>query len=453
MEPSFRLLEHMYADPVARSIWSADSTISSWLRVERELARAQAGVGLLTEAEAEAIAAACDSGLVEQQNLWKAARNVGYPILGLVREIVRQLPPGPGGRVHYGATTQDIMDSALSLQLVESCDHLQSLTIAIGEAIAEKVTEHVDTVLAARTHGQQAVPTTFGAKMAVYLSQFADCLERLRASHSQLSVVSLFGAGGTNAAMSPYGVEVRHAMAAGLGLRASDVPWHVARHRVVDFALGCAMAAAVCVRFAREVIDLSRNEIGELREQLAPLKGASSTMPQKANPIGAESIVGFGIAAQSEGTGLVRAIEAGHERSAGEWQAEWILLPQVVEHTASALKLLHEVVSTLVVDAGSMRQNLNADGGLLMSEAMMMSLAPVLGREQAHDLVYEAAHGSRSEGRPFHEAVASQLAGRGLADGLGQPISPEAYLGEARGICKAACDRWSAVVKESTRRS
>ncbi|MEW9516132.1 lyase family protein [Streptomyces tubercidicus] len=444
----FRLLEQLYADPVSRGIWSADATVSAWLRVEGELARAQAGVGLITMADAEAIAAACAPGGIRHDSLWKAARNVGYPILGLVQEIAHQLPPGPGGRVHYGATTQDIMDTALSLQLVESCDHLDALVVAVGDALAEKVTAHVDTVLAARTHGQQAVPTTFGAKMAVYLSQFADCLDRLRASRSQVAMVSLFGAGGTNAAMAPYGTEVRHALAAELGLGGSDIPWHVARHRVVDFALTCGILAAVCVRFAREVVDLSRNEIAELLEQPGHLKGASSTMPQKMNPIRAESIVGFGIAAQSESAGLMRTIEAGHERSAGEWQAEWILLPQVVEHTASAVTLLHEMVSTLVVDAESMQQNLGVDGGLLMSEAMMMSLAPVLGREQAHSLVYEAAHSSRRAGRPFTETVASLLADRGLGTTGEQPLSPEEYLGEARGICKASHDRWSAVVAE-----
>jgi 3-carboxy-cis,cis-muconate cycloisomerase len=443
MSGPFRLLEQLYADPVSRAIWSADGTLQAWLRTEAALARAQARAGLLNKADAEAIAAACDPAGIEAEQVWEAARNVGYPILGLVRAVADRLPEGPDGRVHYGATTQDIMDTGLALQLVASCDHLASLVAAAGDAVAVHVSRHEATVMAARTHAQQAVPTTFGAKLATYLSQLTDCLARLCAARELVAVVSLHGAGGTNAAMAPHGGQVRRLLASELGLQDPEVPWHVTRHRVVDFALACSVTAAVCVRFAREVVDLARNEIGEVQERAGHHRGASSTMPQKANPITAEAIIGFGIAAEAEGAGLIRTIEAGHERSAGEWQAEWVLLPQVVEHTASALALLRDLVSTLGVDAQAMRRNLEVDGGLLMSEAVMFRLAPEVGRERAHDVVYEAAHGSRRSGRPFLAELTAALDREGRTDVLDEPVTPESYLGEARQICRAATTRWA----------
>ena len=451
MGTPFRLLEQLYADPVSREIWSADSTIWSWLQVEREIARAQAHVGLISDADAASIAAACEVGNITQDDLWDAARNVGYPILGLVRAISSQLPAGPDGRVHYGATTQDIMDTGLSLQLVRSCDHLESQIVAIGNVLAARVAEHRDTVMPARTHAQQAVPTTLGAKLAVYLSQFTDCVERLRDSRAKVGQVSLYGAGGTNAAMAPHGVEVRRIVAGALGLRAPEVPWHVARHRIVDFAQACAITAAVCVRFAREVVDLSRNEIGEVMERPGHHRGASSTMPQKSNPISSESIVGFGIATEAEAAGLMRCVEAGHERSAGEWQAEWVLVPQVVEHTASALGLLRDLVSNLAIDKDAMRANLGVDSGLLMSEALMMHFAQALGREQAHDLMYEAARTSRRTGEPLAATMTSVLARRGMPDLLDRRIRPEDYLGEAHEICDVARVRWASTTREPVR--
>lgn len=445
MAESFRLLEKLYADDGARGIWSEEATVDAWLRVEGELALAQAAVGIITDADAQAIADVCRRGLPDQRALWEDARNVGYPILGLVRAIAAELPPGPDGRVHYGATTQDIMDTALALQVGASIRHLAGIITQIGDLLAVRVTEHADTVMAARTHGQQAVPTTFGAKLAVYLNQFADARERLVLSGQAAARVSLFGAGGTNAAMGPRGAAVRLRLADALDLEHTAVPWHVGRDRLVDVAHACGTAAAVCVRLAREVVDLSRSEIGEVAERAGHHRGASSTMPQKVNPITAESIVGFGITAQAESAGLTRTIEAQHERSAGEWQAEWVLLPQLVEHTASALVLVRELVATMTVDRDAMVRNLGVDGGLLMSEAAMMQLAPTLGRERAHDTVYAAAQRTRETGSTFGAALTAVLE---HDRGVTASVRPDEYLGEAGTVCRAAVDNWMASRKE-----
>ncbi|WP_285619236.1 class-II fumarase/aspartase family protein [Actinoallomurus iriomotensis] len=442
MTQTFKLLPELFGDGGMADVFSAERTVSAWLRVEAALARAQADSGVLTESEAEAIAGACVLTNIDLDRLWREAVNVGYPILPLVRMIAAALPEGPNGRVHYGATTQDIMDSGLSLQMGEALDRLLVLVGEFGDALARLVEEHAGTVIAARTHAQQAVPTTFGAKIAVLLAEVTRQRERLRAAARTVRIVSLFGAGGTSAALGEKAGAVREGMARRLGLRTTDVPWHVARDGVVEFGVACAGVTATAARFAREVVDLSRTEVAEVREADGHHRGASSTMPQKANPIGCEAIIGMSGTAGALSSALFRAMEAGHERAAGEWQVEWYVVPQLAELGAGGLATAAQVAGGLRVFPQAMRDNLDAEGGLIMAEAYMMRLAPALGRERAHDLVYEAAHRARAERRPLAETL-RELATPGDSAALEEiPIAPDSYLGDVEAICTAALAAW-----------
>jgi 3-carboxy-cis,cis-muconate cycloisomerase len=442
MTQTFKLLPELFGDGGMADVFSAESTVSAWLRVEAALARAQADAGVLTESDAEAIAGACVLTNIDLERLWREAVNVGYPILPLVRMIAAALPEGPNGRVHYGATTQDIMDSALSLQMGEALDRLLVLLGEFGDALSRLVEEHAGTVIAARTHAQQAVPTTFGAKIAVLLAEVTRQRERLRAAARTVRIVSLFGAGGTSAALGAQAATVRKGMALRLGLRTTDVPWHVARDGVVEFGVACAGVTATAARFAREVVDLSRTEVAEVREAGGHHRGASSTMPQKANPIGCEAIIGMSGTAGALSSALFRAMEAGHERAAGEWQVEWYVVPQLAELGAGALATAAQVAGGLRVFPQAMRDNLDAEGGLIMAEAYMMRLAPALGRERAHDLVYEAAGRARAERRTLAETL-RELATPGDAAVLGElSITPDSYLGDVEAICTAALAAW-----------
>jgi 3-carboxy-cis,cis-muconate cycloisomerase len=201
------------------------------------------------------------------------------------------------------------------------------------------------------------------------------------------------------------------------------------------------------VRFAREVIDLSRTEIAEVREQDGHHRGASSTMPQKANPVLSESVVGFGVAATTAASSLLRAMEAGHERSAGEWQIEWLMVPEVAGHAASALLLAGEAAATLRVFPDVMRANLQRDGGLLMSEALMMRLAPSLGQAGAHDLVYAAALEARRTGADLTEVVRRELRATG-PDAPDLQLSVDQYVGEAPSMAHAAVGQWRKLKEE-----
>ncbi|GAA0934368.1 lyase family protein [Pseudonocardia zijingensis] len=442
----FSLLVHLAGDGEQLEIFSEQSSIEAWLAAERALARAQAEHGVITRDDADAIVAAARPGNVDAAALWTSARTVGYPILGLVRAISAALPPGPDGRVHYGATTQDIMDTGLALQMARSLAALDRALGRLGDALAARVTEHATTVMAARTHAQQAVPTTFGATLGSLLAQFARQRERLAQAAPRIALVSLFGAGGTAAALGPRSAQVRATMAGLLGLHHTDVPWHVDRDGVAEFGWLCTTLTATCAKLARNVVDLSRTEIGEVFEPYETHRGASSTMPQKVNPISSEIVIGLAGTAGALASSLARVQEAGHERAAGEWQIEWQVVPQLAVLAGTALAETLVVVEGMRVDAERMRANLEQDGGLVMAEAQMISLAAAMGREHAHDLVYEAAARTRTAGRTLAEVLPDVAAEKGRRDLLPDPlVTADDYVGEAARIADAAVRGWAGV--------
>jgi 3-carboxy-cis,cis-muconate cycloisomerase len=436
---SFPLLSRLFGDEQIAAVFSEERTISGWLRAEAALAGAQGEVGVISGTVAEAIAGAATLEHVDREQLWREARNVGYPILPLVRMIAAALPPEAEGRVHYGATTQDIMDTGLALQIRDAIVRLVELVQRFGDAVSVLVNEHRTTVLAARTHGQQAVPTTLGAKLAVLLAEIGRHRERLRGVVPRVARVSLFGAGGTSAALGEQAPAVRASMAARLGLGSTDVPWHVARDSVAEFGYVCVGLSATCARFAREVVDLARTEIGELAEPDGHHRGASSTMPQKANPIGTEAVIGMSATASALAAALGRAMESGHDRSAGEWQVEWEVIPELALLAGGCVAQAGEIAAGLRVFPEAMRRNLAGDG-YVMAEAYMMRLAPALGRERAHDLVYAAVREARDRDEPLEVAL-TRFAADGERDAI-VPIAPENYVGRPDLACDAALADW-----------
>jgi 3-carboxy-cis,cis-muconate cycloisomerase len=420
------------------AVFSESAAVESWLRAEAALARAQAHIGELSVERAEAIAAACTLENVDLPALWADTANVGYPILPLVRQITERLPASERGSLHYGATTQDIMDTGLSLQMDTAIDRLVELTVALGDALAAQVEAHAGTVMAARTHGQQAVPTTFGAKLATFLRQCDRVRADLVAVRAGCCLVSLHGAAGTSAGLGQRADEVRAEMARQLGLAVPDGPWHVTRDGLAALGAVCARAAAMCARLAREVIDLSRTEIREMSESEGHHRGASSTMPQKANPIDSEVIVGMAVSAAAMSGSLYRAMEAGHERSAGEWQIEWHALPQVAVLSAGCLQVAERVVREAVVYPERMAANLALEQGRTLAEAYMFQLAPELGREGAHDLVYLAATTSKARGIGLRQALVEVATG---LDGTAE-IDPADYTGQAPLEARRAVEDW-----------
>lgn len=444
----FDLLSTLGADEVMAGIFTEDRAVADWLAVEAAFTRGLVDAGIIDRATGDRIVAACIPTSIDRERLWTEAAMVGYPILPLVRMVVDALDPVDGGWVHYGATTQDIMDTALSVQLRDAGRRLIELTVGIGDALVVLVERHAGTVMAGRTHAQQAVPTTFGAKCAVFLAEFTRHVRRLRSAVAAVSVVSSFGAGGTSAALGDRAPAVRAALARELGLRDTEVPWHVARDGLAEFAGAAAQLSGTCIRWAREVIDLSRTEVGEVAEVDGLYRGASSTMPQKANPISAEVAIGFGVMAQVAAQAMLRAMESGHERAAGEWQIEWQALPQVCRSAAGALRAVCDIAAGLRVFPDRMDANLRADGSRLMAEAYMIALATQVGRDQAHELLYQAVRRSRETDEPLPDALRNSVSDEVWTTIAATLPEPGQYVGQVAAVCAAAVQEWSALLGE-----
>jgi 3-carboxy-cis,cis-muconate cycloisomerase len=442
----FDLLLELYGDADMLEVFSSHRMIESWKQVEAALAFAQADLGIIDRDRADAIAEVCaDPRSVDPDELWESARNVGYPILGLVRQLDAALAEDMRGSLHLGATTQDIMDSGLAIQLDSAMQVLDARLTQLGDALAARIADEALTVMPGRTHGQQAVPTTLGAKLAVYLDEVKRHRSRLLAGRDDVRRISMFGAGGTSAAYGEQAPKLRALAAERLGLVDCVVPWHVARDSIVHVSSVAVAASTTAARLAREVMDLARTEIGELGESVGHHRGASSTMPQKANPITSESIIGFAVAARTAVAGLSRAAEAGHERSAGEWQIEWVLLPALFVNVSSALVLAHELVDTLAIYRGRMQENLDSDGGLIMAESAMIALAPHLGREAAHDAVYALALESRRGGEAFTTVLERWLTTQPHLPSISIRADEHA-VGHAIQSCDAAVSEWRAAL-------
>jgi 3-carboxy-cis,cis-muconate cycloisomerase len=438
----FSLLLELYGDAQMATILGQSAVVEAWLRVERELANAQAKCGVISPEAAADICQAAQLGNIDFAEVWEEARTVGYPILGVVRMIDRATTGAGTGRVHYGATTQDIMDSGLALNLRDAGHRLLDNLQVLGDVLAQGVEEHSMTIMAGRTHAQHAVPTTFGAKLAAILSELSRQRIRLLRAMDDAAAISLYGAAGTSAAYGPTGPEVREVMSAALGLRCETIPWHVARDSLHHFASVAASIAETCARFAIEVINLSRTEIAELSEARGWHRGASSTMPQKRNPVQSEAIVGMAASASALMSAMSRAMEAGHERAAGEWHIEWQTLPQICTLSSSAIVTATSILRGLEVNTNAMAENLTRDHGLIMSEAFMIALSESLGREKAHDLVYGAAQTVREFGGSLPDTL------RNVMDADLAPIianvTARSYLGETEAICAEALRVWEA---------
>jgi 3-carboxy-cis,cis-muconate cycloisomerase len=436
----FELLLELYGDDDTIEIFSESSMVKYWLDVEASLALAQADLGIIDQVTARAIADVADVKNIDFSTLWIDARNVGYPILPLVRQLDALLPEEHQGCVHFGATTQDIMDTGVALQAWDVAKRQDSLIQDLGDCLAKLVREHAHTRMAARTHGQHAVPTVLGLKLAVYLDELSRHRTRLAAAFSEVVVLALFGAGGTSAAYGKDPALLREKVAGRLGLRPVDVPRHVARDTLAALTSAEAAIAATCSRFGREVIDLSRSEIGEITEAVGHLRGASSTMPQKSNPIESEGVVGLAVCAAAQSAAMLRAMEAGHERAAGEWQVEWHALPEVLILCSSALKTVISIAQGLRIFPEMMESNLKSHGGEVMAEAYMISLANEVGRENAHELVYEAVRRARETDSTLFDALV-EMSPDSTRVTLHE-IQPQDYLGDANTAIEAALRTW-----------
>lgn len=440
-ENTSNLLDWMYRNSEVERIFSLANTWKIWVEVEIALAEAQWECGIISLEALREICTLRERDIPDLDEFRRKSINVGYPIMELIEWANQNLSAEHQGFLHVGATTQDIMDTTLSVQIATAGKILLERIASLGELLSKLTNEHALTIMPGRTHAQQAVPTTFGLKMAVYLGELTRHNRRLSRSLVEAACISLYGAAGTSAAMGLENDKIRTSVAKKLHLLDEIIPWHASRDRFIEVTNHCASVAVTLVRLSREIIDLARNEIGELDEPGGRHKGASSTMPQKRNPVMSESIVGVALQAIGQSHLMHRAGEVGHERAAGEWQLEWKALPEIFIETITAVDIAVELIAGLQVNSETMRENLNLGNGTIMAEAYMIELARKIGRERAHDLVYNATLRCQKEDIPLH-AVLETSDPDLPALFPSWPLKPEDYVGNAQAICIAAIGEW-----------
>lgn len=416
-----------------RAVFDERAFLQRMLDVEAALARVQGRLGIIPADAAEAITKVARVEHLKTDELAASVRNVGYPVVGVVKGLSRAA--GEAGRwTHWGATTQDILDSALALQIREGLQLIRRGLLATAGALAAHAEKHRGTVMAGRTHLQHALPVTFGLKCAVWLQPLVSHVQRLDQLRPRVELVQFGGAAGTLASLGDRGIEVAAGLAAELGLGEPPAPWHVMRDGVAEAVSFLGLVCGSLGKFATDIILLSQTEVGEVSEPYVEGRGSSSTMPQKRNPIASEYILAAGRAVQALVPVMQGAMAGDHERATGPWQAEPLALPQCFVLTHGALDHARAIAEGMFVDPARMRRNLESGGGLIMAEAVMMGLAPQLGRETAHHAVKHACDVALSQGIGLSEALAHE---RAVAEKLSRPeierlTDPACYLGSTQ---------------------
>lgn len=378
-----------FGTPAMRNVFSDEALVARYVDVEVALAKAQARLGVIPEVAGRDIAAQCDARRIDFESLKKKTDVVGYPIVGLVAQLSTQC--GEAGRyVHWGATTQDIMDTALVLQLREALDLVETDLAALDTALSRLARTHRMTVMAGRTHLQQALPITFGYKAAVWLSMIQRHRTRLAELKPRVLVGQFAGAAGTLASLGDKGLAVSDALMDELGLGKPDIPWHVSRDGPAEAVSLLALVTGTLAKIATDVMLMMQTEIAEAFEPFEEGRGSSSTMPQKRNPIACEFIIAAAKVVRQQVGLVLDGMVADHERATGPWQAEWVALPQAFVAASGGLRHARFMLEGLVVDADRMRANLGITGGLIVAEAVMMAFAGHVGRQDAHHIVYAA---------------------------------------------------------------
>ena len=351
----------------------------------------------------------------------------------LTRNVGARMPTRKG-YVHWGATSQDVIDTGLVLQLREALALIDADVARLAAALAGHARRHAATVLAGRTWLQHALPITLGFKLAGVVGALDRHRERLAALRARAFVVQFGGAAGTLASLGDQGLAVTGALAQRLALGVPDMPWHAQRDRLCEVAATLGMLTATLGKLARDLALLAQTEVGEAFEPAATGRGGSSTMPQKRNPVGASIALAAAVRVPGLVSTMLCAAVQEHERGLGNWPAEWETLPDIALLTAGALAAMIEVAEGLEVDAGRMRSNLDLTHGLIFAEAVQMALAPKLGRDAAHTLVAGACRRAAADNVHLRDILVREPTVAALLDAqaLDRLFDPARYLGEAR---------------------
>jgi 3-carboxy-cis,cis-muconate cycloisomerase len=437
------IFQGIFSSDEMRSVWSDENRTQYYLDIEAALARVQGKLGIIPQEAADEIISHCRLDQIDMVELRRQTERIGYPIIAVVNQINALCRDGLGEYCHWGATTQDITDTATVLQIREALDLVDGELTAISAALARLARDHRDTPMIGRSNLQQAIPVTFGYKMAGLLSAIERHRERLTQLRERVLVGEFAGAAGTLASLETGAMETQAGLCAELGLQQPVIAWHTIRDNIAEVGTFLGLVGGTLGKLSMDVKLMMQTEVGEVYEPFAHGRGSSSTMPQKRNPISSCYIHAAISVVRQHAAALMDAMVADHERSTGPWEIEWIVLPEAFCLMAGALKQARSVVEGLEVDPVAMRRNIDLTGGLVMSEAVMMGLGPYIGREYAHDLVYDLCRDAAAQNRPLLELLAEndEITKHLDRDALATLLDPANYLGQSGVMVDRVLDR------------
>jgi 3-carboxy-cis,cis-muconate cycloisomerase len=433
------LFRDMFGTAEMRAVFADEALVGRYIEAEVALARAQARLGVVPKEAAQAIEAAAKSIRIDFDKLRAETEIVGYPILPLVHQLSEAA--GEAGRyVHWGATTQDIMDTANVLQIRAALQIVARDLCEVRDILATMAKKYRDTPMAGRTHLQQALPVTFGYKAAVWLSSIDRHIERIDQALPRILLGEFSGAAGTLASVGEGGLEMQKLFCEELGLHQPSITWHVARDGIAEAVTLLGLITGTLGKIATDVMLLSSSEFGEVSEPFVPGRGASSTMPQKRNAISSELMLAAAKAVRQHVATMLDGMIHDLERATGPWHLEWVSLPESFLLTASSLANAKFMLAGLVVHEKRMLENLDLTRGLIVAEAVMMAAAPKLGRQHAHDVVYDACRKAIEGGGKLADILAEVpeiTEALGGKEAIRRHCDPANYLG----LCGPMVDR------------
>ena len=434
-----QLLNPLLGSRALGEIFSDRGRLQGMLDFEAALARAEAAVGVVPAAAAPVIAAQCDAARLDVAALGEAAAlsgNLAIPLVKQLTALVARQDSDAARFVHWGATSQDVMDSGLVLQLKAALPRLEADFARLIDTLAALAARHRRTPAVGRTWLQHALPVTFGLKAAGWLDPLLRHRERLAELKPRLLVLQFGGAAGTLASLGDRGIAVTEALARELQLAAPALPWHAARDRVAEFAAWLGLLAGTLGKIARDISLLMQTDVAEAFEPAGQGRGGSSTMPHKRNPVACAAILATATRAPGLVATMLAAMGQEHERGLGNWHAEWTALPELAVATAGALEQTADMLAGLELDPARMQRNLQATDGLIMAEAVMMALGGKLGRLVAHDRIEAACKLAAAEHRHLREVLAADpvIAAELDAASLDRLFDPLNYLGSAEAM-------------------
>jgi 3-carboxy-cis,cis-muconate cycloisomerase len=395
----------LYSTPEMREVWSDRAMVQCWLDVEAALARAEARLGIIPPAAAEEISRKARVELLDLGEMKQELERVRHPIMPLIRCFARACDPEAAEFIHWGATTQDILDTGLVLQLRSAHAIVTRDLGEVRRLLGALARSHRDTVQAGRTHGQQALPITFGFKVAVWAAEVDRHLLRLTQLEPRVFRGQLAGGVGTLASIGERGLELQTLFCEDLGLAVPEIAWHTARDGVAEAVCAYGLVGGTLAKIANEVIELQRTEVAEVEEPFHRGKVGSSTMPHKRNPSACEHVVALGRLLHAQVAPALQSLVSAHERDKRSGVAEQAILPEASCLLAGMLGSTRGILAGLHVYPERMRENLELLEGRLASEAVMLALARHIGRQQAHEVVYELCMDSLEKRVPLRRLL------------------------------------------------